>query len=231
MKNVKRVSLMIMAAFALALTACQEEGEILGRNDKKAIKRPAGPGDVTAPPGGVPYPTIIERTYIPEYDLFDHTKCNAWRIEWPAYAPSVDADKIATFLATSTGSLNSLDYLNNTDNAKKSRLNFSLFTDQKIEAATEVIDLWLGISILAKQASFRALEKTVDQIKYMATERPELFEIYWDDAGSTIHEADYQEGDFYLFMLDTEGAPQYGGIRIVSVEPRIIEVYHAVPNL
>jgi hypothetical protein len=63
----------------------------------------------------------------------------------------------------------------------------------------------------------------------MATERPELFEIYYDDDQNTFWESEYEAGDFFLFKVMSE-VPTFGGVRIVSESPRIIEVFYAVPN-
>ncbi|WP_232325938.1 hypothetical protein [Spirosoma montaniterrae] len=59
------------------------------------------------------------------------------------------------------------------------------------------------------------------------TERPDKFETYWVD--NSNEPPVYQQGDLFLFKLTEQHL--YGGIRIVSMTPRIIEVYLAVPNI
>ena len=61
--------------------------------------------------------------------------------------------------------------------------------------------------------------------------RPKLFVNNWPGGGE--NEVDYQEGDFIHFQLSNTSlsvAELYGGIRIVSMSPRIVEVYLALPN-
>lgn len=71
-------------------------------------------------------------------------------------------------------------------------------------------------------------DEPLDNIIYWVTERPSLFETLWPGFGAATEEVDYSEGDFIQFALFSG---HYGGIRIVSMTPRIIEIYLAVPNL
>ena len=175
-----------------------------------------------------PYPTIIEREFIPPYDFFSETKCFAWRITWPAYDGSADEDKIPTVFATVNGALNSFDYLNSVDPQNTYKTDFSLFYDDKVEASAsmwEVLD-YADVSEGMEVPYFALSEQPLDNIIDWVTERPDLFELHWP--GSSENELDYNEGDFIQYWLSD--ANLYGGIRIVSMEPRIIEVYLAVPN-
>jgi hypothetical protein len=53
----------------------------------------------------------------------------------------------------------------------------------------------------------------------------------WNYDDEMTDELAYSEGDFVYFRLDQDGEPtRWGGIRIVSMTPRIIEVYVAVPQ-
>ncbi|MEM9673118.1 MAG: hypothetical protein AAF992_11020 [Bacteroidota bacterium] len=230
MKSVKQLTFLLMMAFSLAFTACEEDAENLSINKKIARPPQSGPGGFTDQPGGVPYPNIIEQTYIPDYDWFAHTKCIAWRIEWPAYDGSVNSDQIPSFFKTGNGALNSLEYLLSIDPVNKKKLNFSLYTDEKIEAANDIGELWpWPESIEAKSVYFGKIDMPVSTIEHWATERPSQFENYWEYVDSIEIEIDYQAGDFFIYHLSDEN--QYGGIRIVSMSPRIIEIYKAVPNI
>ena len=80
--------------------------------------------------------------------------------------------------------------------------------------------------LLMEMPFFVLSDQPLDNIKYWVTERPSLFEIHWPGGGDD--ELDYSEGDIIQFALVDSGF--YGGIRIVSMSPRIIEVYLAVPN-
>jgi hypothetical protein len=70
-------------------------------------------------------------------------------------------------------------------------------------------------------------DQPLDNIIDWVTERPDLFELHWPGGGT--NDLSYSEGDFIQFWLSDAGL--YGGIRIVKMSPRIIEVYLAVPNL
>ena len=69
-----------------------------------------------------------------------------------------------------------------------------------------------------------ALEYFID----WTTERPSLFETNWP--GTCATDLEYAEGNIFQFMLTEGDVDRFGGIRVVSVTPRIIEVYLAVPN-
>jgi len=74
---------------------------------------------------------------------------------------------------------------------------------------------------------FAKVDKSVSTIKYWVEERPDQFENYWP--GSSDVELEYESGDFFMFELTDQKL--YGGIRIVSMSPRIVEVYLAVLNI
>ncbi|MEO0334709.1 MAG: hypothetical protein AAF223_24050 [Bacteroidota bacterium] len=230
MERVKNVFLLAVVSFSLTFTACQENAEI---SSLKKITRPTHeiPDDVLNPTGGhdFPYPSIIKKTFIPSLDWFAHTKCIAWRIEWPAYNDSVDPDWIPSFFKTSNGALNSLNYLLSIDPENKKTLSFSLYRDEKIDAANNIADLWpWPESVEAKSVYFGKINKPVQVIQNWVTGRPSQFENNWEYVDSYEAEIDYQAGDFFIYHLPDEDL--YGGIRIVSMAPRVIEVYLAVPN-
>ena len=231
------LSLCIMSLL-LIFSSCQENEEISSMGKKTLPARP-GPGGLTGQPGGYPSPEITKHTYIPEYEPFAFRKCIAWRIEWPVYDydHDVNEDLIPTFFTLSKGALNSLNYLLNSTNETKSHLNFSLFTDAKVEAAPEVSDLWVGFEpISADLTKFVRKDFPLATIEYMVTYRPSLFENYWSEEGAwgvdVGYGLDYQAGDFFMFKLlgNFPESDKYGGIRIVSTTPRVIEVYWAREN-
>ncbi|MEQ9442922.1 MAG: hypothetical protein RIG62_28040 [Cyclobacteriaceae bacterium] len=226
MKNSKHASFILMIGISLIIASCQEDVEILSRNDK--VVQPAQPGDFTGQPGGQPYPTIIKQVY--PVDIANYQECLAWRIEWPDYPAGVDPDMIPSFFATSTGTLNSLNFMNGTHPVNKKKLNFTLFTDEKIASANEVTDLWDWQGPSAEAVYFAKIKKTAEQIEAWVATRPSNFENYWSQAKYLGTEAYYEKGDFFIFQLPGQSPIRYGGIRIVSESPRIMEVYLAVPN-
>ncbi len=228
MKHAKKISLLTLTALSLALAACQEEPEDLGRGDRTVLKQPGGPGGKVVAPGGEhrPLPTIIEQYYPAE--LADYVGTKAWRIEWPADAAGVDPEKIRTFFSISTGGLNNLQYMNSIDPLNKKKLSFSLFTDTRLKAAAVEEELWGGGPHFADVVYFGKIDKSLDAIKGWVTTRPSAFEHSWADTEDLSYDVEYQEGDFYIYQISDLTPVQYGGIRIVSEDPRIIEVYHAV---
>lgn len=230
MNSLRKISLSLLGAVIILSTiSCQEEPLYL---NKKTSRPPTMPGDYADNPNtwDYPYPTITKQTFIPNNINFAHTKSIAWRIEWPEYSEGVDTDQIPTFFATSKGTLNSFDFLQSVDLATKKKINFSLYLDNKVETATNVSSLWaLGESDGVVDVKFKSFDYTIDAIESMVTERPSLFETYYGDDQNSFWEAEYEVGDFFIFKTMTD-IPQFGGIRIVSESPRIIEVYLAVPN-
>jgi hypothetical protein len=191
-----------------------------------------GPGGFTDHPlgGRYPYPTIIHRIYIPEYRPFAYTKCLTWRIEWPAYSNSADVDRIPTVFTTSNGALNSFYYLNSLSAQTTYNTKFSLYFNDRLEVSAT---LWEELDHAfdappgtMEEVRFAKEEQSLDNIKDWVTARPDLFKLYYP--GSGVNEIDYEEGDFFIYQLVDQDL--YGGIRIVSMSPRIIEVYLAVPN-
>lgn len=174
-----------------------------------------------------PYPDIIAREFIPPNKMYAGTKCLAWRITWPEYEDSADADKIPTVFGLN-GALSSFDYLNSVDPGNTHNKVFSLYYNNKIEAASmlwaELDDADVG---LMEMPIFVLSDLSLDNIKFWVTERPSLFKIHWP-FGEGSDDLDYSEGDFIHFAL--VNSQLFGGIRIVSMTPRIIEVYLAVPN-
>jgi hypothetical protein len=152
-----------------------------------------------------------------------------WRIEWPAYQASADIQKIPTVLAMN-GALNSFYYLNNLSAANTYKTKFSIYYDDKVASSNEMWDeLYYTFNAAPESMElvrFAKVDVSVDNIQYWVEERPDQFENNWP--GSSDSELDYAEGDFIMCHLTDQNV--YGGIRIVSMTPRIIEVYLAVPT-
>jgi hypothetical protein len=174
-----------------------------------------------------PYPDIIAREFIPRDPSFADKKCLAWRITWPEYEGSADDNKIPTVFGLN-GALSSFDYLNSVDPGNTHSKVFSLYYNNKVETA---FMLWAELdhedALLMEMPFFVLSDQSLDDIKHWVTERPSLFETHWP-VGEGTGELDYSEGDFIQFAL--ANSKLFGGIRIVSMTPRIIEVYLAVPN-
>ncbi len=222
-----------IGALLLTLNSCQEDDLVSDRSGPTKTFDPPrkNPGDLADPSGPprYPYPQIIEREYIPRYSRFAHTKSLTWRIAWPAYDEEVDASEIPTVFTLPHGALNSFNYLNGIDKQNTYNANFSLFYNDRVETAYNLWDelnIPLGDGLDMQTTHFAKSDQSVEDIEYFVKERPSLFESYWP--GSEGTELDYEEGDIIFFWLSDEDL--YGGIRIVSMAPRIIEVYLAVPN-
>lgn len=233
----------IMSTLLSVFTGCEEElltrdtvytqqtnadpsFEILSEKSGTFRERPGG---MKIPEGdnSAPYPTIIEQEFIPSDRALNGSKCLTWKIIWPEYETGYDENLIPTVFATDKGTLNSINYLTS-GNKHKTHFNFSLYLDEQLESTYNMGVLWpWPESIDAEGAYFRKISKSVHDIEYWVKEHPSLFEHNWDNAGSITAEVAYQEGDFFIYNIENE---RYGGIRIISMAPRIIEVYLAVPN-
>lgn len=221
MNSLKKLSLCILGGMFLLLASCQDDE----MNFSKTTVRPPLeiPGNYADHPGGMPVPTITEYTFIPTNSWFAHTKCTAWRIEWPAYGAGMNKDYIPNFFATSTGALNSSNFLTNNP-AVKQNVNFSLYHDKKLTTAA-----WIsGMPASIQPVWMKKYNLTPAEIESIVKNRPSSFESHWPHAGDLVSSEDYKAGDFFLYKLANDLL--YGGVRIVSEEPRIIEVYLAMPN-
>ena len=77
--------------------------------------------------------------------------------------------------------------------------------------------------------NFKKYDMTPQGIEILVTQQPSHFSTYYVDSENSVEEPEYEEGDFFLFKIESNPI-RYGGIRIVSESPRIIEVYLAVVN-
>jgi hypothetical protein len=235
MKNLRLAVLYFLSALIMMFLAGCEEPSMTRNHQpvfgKKSGGNNEGPGSYADHPNGdrYPYPNIIDKVYIPPYEPFAYKKCLAWRIEWPEYQASADIQKIPTVLAMN-GALNSFYYLNNVSAANTYNTKFSIYYDDKVVSSNEMWDeLYYTFNAPLESMElvrFAKVEMSVDNIRYWVEERPDQFENNWP--GSSDTELDYVEGDFIMCHLTDQDL--YGGIRIVSMSPRIIEVYLAVPN-
>lgn len=175
----------------------------------------------------VPYPEIIKRIYVPTYRPWAGTRCRAWKITWPEYGGSVSAAQIASVFSTPSGALNSFKYLNDTDPKNTYNTRFSLYHGNKVECTFGMWDdLTYALGGPMETVYFAKTDQPLDIVQHWVEDRPSQFESYWP--GGSDMELDYDQGDIILFkQVDSN---RYGGIRIVSLSPRIIEVYFAEPN-
>ncbi|WP_229320807.1 hypothetical protein [Larkinella knui] len=223
----------------IGLCGCEEsfiERKDLTARTEGVVPNPHSNGieGYTANPGGqsLPYPTITKKTFIPEYSLWAHTKCLTWRIEWPNYPAGTDPNKIPTVFTLSNGALNSFDYLNSQPASTTYKTNFNLYNNAQLEMSNTLWDELIHTFEAGNQMEttwFNKVDYSVKTIEHMVKERPGLFETYWVD--NNQQPPVYQQGDVFLFrQIKPMNQNRYGGIRIVSMTPRIIEVYLAVPN-
>lgn len=228
---------MCVSVTLLSLSACEDElvqkrhptigGKTIGDDDDR-------PGGFQQNNGETyPYPKVIFKELIPPYDLFASKKTLAWRIEWPWYDSDYDFNLIPGVLSVKTGELNSFSYLNNAEPQKTFDATLSLYYGNKVEG---VISMWYELDYTFDTPGDDAIEDvqfapgtiSAKIAQHWAEERPTQFEHHFP-AGPTVDQLNYGEGDFIHFRIPDRNL--YGGIRIVSMMPRIIEVYLAVDNL
>jgi hypothetical protein len=233
----------LLCILMLPLISCQEEDAMLESrqlrqetdlisdnsrllSDQDKLKNPGGENDF-------PNPTIHEWTFIPEIEEFAHTKCKVWQINWPAYHAGTDQDQIPSYFSVEKGSLHSLDFLLSIDAANKATQLFSLYRNEQILGAFNDTELYnLVEPNHSKAIYFGSYAITLESLSNWVTGRPTHFENRWVYVEDVSNQADYVEGDFFIFQIPDANIYEslYGGIRIVSMSPRIIEVYLAVPN-
>lgn len=228
------------SAFFLLLTTlfgCEEHSitrqePTTATNEVVANFAPATPGDNIKKGPSLPSPAITEQTYIPANELFATTRCRAWRITWPAYPVGTSPNLIPTMFSVVNRAPYSFNFLNNTGATNTYKTDFNLYHDNKLAS---VYDMWselthvVGASDKIEQTWFNKSKFSAATIETWVKGRPEMFEIYWEHTIDTATKIEnYQKGDVYQFELVKQH--RYGGIRIVSMTPRIIEVYLAEPN-
>jgi hypothetical protein len=229
------VKSLCMTLSIFLLTSCEDtmlQKTVHSQGEKAPGNNRSGPGDKKANPGETyRFPEIVETEFIPNSSAFDDMKCLTWKITWPVYDSDYDTELIPTVLSLNNSELNSINFLNSTDGQNTYNSTLSLYYGSKVESANT---MWneLYYSFGTEESEdmetvyFEKGDYPLTNIIDWVTKRPQLFEIYWP--GSSNNDLDYVEGDFIQFHLSQ--ADLYGGIRIVSMSPRIIEVYLAVSN-
>ncbi|MDO1450812.1 hypothetical protein Q0590_31350 [Rhodocytophaga aerolata] len=238
MYNLKLVTFYFFCSvFVIAFSGCQED--VFTHQEVKPLANTTIADQGNGSIGGykapneqeVPYPTIIKQTFIPSNPLFATMKCLAWKITWPVYAAGTNPEKIPTVMKTSNGALHSIYYLNNTHPQNTLSADFSLYHHNKLEAAVTMWEELDHRDVSMKPVYFYKTAYSIKTIEGWVKERPQLFETNWQS--SIEMEASYQAGDIFLYRIELieENKNFYGAIRIVSVTPRVIEVYMGVPNI
>lgn len=235
MKLVKQAG--AFSLFLMALCGCEEQSitrqePTAPSSQVVASPAPASFGDIIGNVPSLPSPTIIEQTYVPPNELFAHTRCRAWRITWPTYPANTNPSLIPTVFTVSNGGLNSFHFLNNIAASTTYKTTFNLYNLAKLESANT---LWSELKYVSGAGDkmettwFYKTDYSAKTIENLVKGRPSHFELYWNDALNVNNtELTYQQGDVFLYRLLEQN--RYGGIRIVSMTPRIIEVYLAEPN-
>jgi hypothetical protein len=221
-------------ALIVVLTSCEDhlvqpKSPAFGKKSNGDRDMPGGfqqnPGETYA------YPEIIEQEFIPSNEYFAYFKCRTWRITWPWIDGDYNSDLVPTVLSVNSGQLNSIEFLNNNSPSLTYNSTMSLYYQRRVESAST---MWWQLDHSFDDAGsedmesvrFAKIDMSLTSIMNMVQNRPKLFMSNWP--GSTSNDLEYNEGDFILFHLDK--ADLYGGIRIVSMTPRIIEVYLAIPH-
>lgn len=227
---------MCVGVVLFSLSACEDH--LMQRSPQTVGGKTIGgggdrPGGFKTNPGeAYSYPEVTYQEFIPEYELFAQFKCHAWRIEWPWIDDDYNYRLIPTVLSVNDGSVRSFNYLNNNDPQQTFNGTLSLYYNERLESAR---DMWDELDYTFNTPGYETMESvqfvkgtaSVKSVQDWVTKRPGLFYNYWPN-GTPVHQISYQEGEFIHFRL--QYSQYYGGIRIVSMMPRIIEVYLAVPN-
>ncbi len=239
MKKLK-LSIYSLSILVLSFAASCNDENIISAEDplsRSAInKKTTGEreiDDLANKPDGnnIPYPNIIHHIFIPNHEFFGDRKCRYWRIEWPEYNASVPTDEVPGVFSTNNGALNSFYYLNNVHPTNTYNAQMSLYKDNKIQIMWY---MWEDLKYVNSSTNhlfddihFSKYDIDENKIEDWVTKRPDLFEIYWGYYANPLEKLEYEEGDFILFKNSDKNL--FGGIRIVSMNPRIIEVYLAEP--
>lgn len=228
---------MAFTLLVATLCGCHEESIMQPQSTKATNQivasstQPALGGIVTNGPA-LPSLTVVEQTYIPSNSLFAHTRCRAWRITWPTYPVGTNSNLIPTMFSITNGAPYSFNFLNNSAATNTYKTNFNLYYNNEIAT---VWHMWSELTYVAdagdklEQTRFNKSKFSAASMETWVKARPDLFEIYWEDTIDTDTKIEnYQKGDIYQFKLVNQ--KRYGGIRIVSLTPRILEIYFAEPN-
>jgi hypothetical protein len=227
------VGIVIMLVFA----GCEDQ--FMTKNPQDQLgKIPSGlreePGTFADHSNGnrYPYPEIIHQVFIPEDDLYNR-KTLAWRITWPVYDEDADPEKIPT-VWSADASLHSIHYLNNVGPQTTYKTLFSLYFDEKIQRSRDMGSELNYVATAPKGSmetvSFNDMWITAAGLEILAKEDATGFQMYWQLV-NPVDELEYEDEDILFYKIgDPTDEKLYGAIRIVSMEPRIIEVFLAVQN-
>lgn len=172
--------------------------------------------------------------FVPPEPALSDWKCHTWRITWPLYDSDYDQDLIPTIISIGSGNLNSLNFINNQSPHVTFKTTMSLYINRKLYSTNDMLPFldfldypwgeWENHHTLFKKGNV-PLEELIEWVQ----ESPLGFKYNWpvtENIGDS--RMDYQEGDFIHFWMESQD--HYGGIRIVSDTPRIIEVYLAIKD-
>lgn len=235
MKSIKQL---IAFSFLLCtLFACEEHSgtspqptPVISHGETGSAR--VGAGGIIGNVPSLPSPTIIKQTFVPTNEFWDDYRCLAWRITWPTYPAGTSPQLIPTMFSLGGGTPYSFNFLNNTQAANTFKTSFNLYHDNKIAS---VGDMWEELTHVfgnpneVETVWFNKNQVSVSTVESWVKGRPKMFELKWEqNLDSSTEFENYQKDDVYLFKLLEQ--KRYGGIRIVSMTPRIIEVYLAEPN-
>jgi hypothetical protein len=242
----KKVVHVIAGMLLLLITSCEKSFLSEEESRQKQLKHEKEINDFTDHPDNprVRYPIIERVTFIPRDEHWSFMKTLGWKITWPDNQDLMDEDDIPTMFSTSTGALNSFNYLNAVDSLNTYNAHFSLYHKGRLFSNwchEYVISKKLNyvhfysIGEGVKRVYFAKINKPQDEVEDWVKEKPSVLATkFWEldtgyDPGSTEF---YGQLDMYMFCIIGHGEylHQYGVIRIVKTKPRIIEVYLAVPN-
>jgi hypothetical protein len=164
--------------------------------------------------GNQPLPTV-------EVIKKDFANAKGWRLTWKGgVITDENATKVQSIFSTITGAVNSIDFLNNTSWGNTNNADFMLFNGLK--ATSAISQLTQKTALHA--TTFKLTSMTVSDLENAAENNPNLFGLIYAwafDAPTTTKS--YQAGQIYVFKTDRVPA-KYGAVRIVSMNPRVIEV-------
>jgi len=180
-------------------------------------KLPRGPGKLKAktdPTFNPPVVTVVKN---------DFAKAKGWRITWKGGSyNSLTADKVQSIFSTVTGAVNSVDFLNKTSWGNTNNADMMLYFGD-IQSTKSVSQLTNSSG--TKHTSFKLTGMKVADLENYAKNDPAKFGIVYSLAFDKAAEVknDYKSGQIYAFKTDRTPA-RYGAVRIVAMNPRIIEV-------
>jgi hypothetical protein len=223
-----------VSIIAILFLGCDES--LVTKNSAAELKQTGayeGPGGYAEHSNGneYPYPEIIHQVIMPSQPELWNLKTLAWRITWPSYADDADPEKIPT-IWSGDGILHSIEYLNNVAPENTYNTLFSLYFDETIQRTATMADE-LDFVAGAPKKSMRVVSFTMPYSTpkglQILVEHDAAFHMMWQ-VPYPVEELEYQVDDVLWYKIGTPDSYKwYGAIRIVSMEPRIVEVFLGVP--